>query len=162
MARPSCRLAKIADAFLHHDRPILRPADDSVVRVIAGAARPIRIGRGMAPLEIELAEPLPEPMLAVGGQMKGAVALGWGRRVVVSPHIGELDSPRGLAVFEQVIADLQALYRVEARRIVCDAHPDYAPTRWALAAGSAGDEGRPSCGARRRACRRASRRSRAG
>jgi hydrogenase maturation protein HypF len=129
------RLAKVADAFLHHDRPIVRPADDSVVRVIAGAARPVRIGRGMAPREIEIAGTFAVPTLAVGGHMKGAIALGWGKRIVVSPHIGELDSPRSLAVFEQVIADLSALYRVDVQRIVCDAHPDYASTRWALARG---------------------------
>ena len=129
------RLAQTADAFLHHDRPIVRPADDSVVRVIAGQPRPFRIGRGMAPLEIELEAEFPEPTLAVGGHMKGAVALGWGRRVVVSPHIGELDSPRSLRVFEQVIRDLSALYRVEVRRIACDAHPGYASTRWAAAQG---------------------------
>jgi hydrogenase maturation protein HypF len=127
------RLAHVADAFLHHDRPILRPADDSVLRVIGGKPRPIRIGRGMTPLEIELPRGLPQPTLAVGGHMKGAIALGWGRRVVVSPHIGELDSPRSLDVFAQVIADLQALHRVEARGVVCDAHPSYASTRWALA-----------------------------
>jgi hydrogenase maturation protein HypF len=129
------RMGGVADAFLHHDRPIVRPADDSVVRVIAGAPRPIRIGRGMAPREIEIAGKFVEPALAVGGHMKAAVALGWGSRVVISPHIGELDSPRSLAVFEQVIADLSALYRVDVRRIVCDAHPNYASTRWALAQG---------------------------
>lgn len=129
------RLAKVADAFLHHDRPIVRPADDSVVRAIGGLARPIRVGRGMAPLEIDLPLAFPEPILATGGHMKGAVALGWGNRVVVSPHIGELDSPRSLSVFEQVIVDLQALYRVEARHIICDAHPDYASTRWAISDG---------------------------
>ncbi len=129
------RLAKVADAFLHHNRPILRPADDSVVRVIADRPRPIRIGRGFAPLELEAARSFAEPTLAVGGHMKGAIALGWGNRIVVSPHIGELDSPRSLAVFEQVIADLQALYRVEAKRIVCDGHPDYASTRWAATQG---------------------------
>ncbi len=129
------RLSGVADAFLHHDRPIVRPADDSVLRIIAGKPRPIRIGRGIAPLEIELPEPFTEPTLAVGGHMKGAIALGWDRRAVISPHIGELDSPRSIAVFGQVIADLQALYRVEACRIVCDAHPNYASTRWAVAAG---------------------------
>jgi hydrogenase maturation protein HypF len=129
------RLSRIADAFLHHDRPIVRPADDSVLRVIAGKARRIRIGRGLSPLEIALVGEFTEPTLAVGGHMKGAIALGWGRRIVVSPHIGELDSPRSLHVFEQVIADLSALYRVDARRMVCDAHPGYASTRWAKASG---------------------------
>ena len=129
------RLCDVADAFLHHDRPIVRTADDSVVRVIEGLARPVRIGRGMAPREIEVIREFAVPTLAVGGHMKAAVALGWGRRVVISPHIGELDSPRSLAVFEQVIADLSALYRVEVQRILCDAHPNYASTRWALAQG---------------------------
>lgn len=127
------RLDGVADAFLHHDRPIVRPADDSVCRVIDGRARTLRGGRGLAPVELELPWHSAQPTLAVGGPMKAAVALGWGRRYVLSPHIGELDSPRGLRVFEQVIADLQALYRVRAQRIVCDAHPGYASTRWALA-----------------------------
>ncbi|MEF2070413.1 carbamoyltransferase HypF [Consotaella aegiceratis] len=129
------RLAWVADAFLEHDRPILRPADDSVVRVIGGRARPIRVGRGLAPLELDLDAPLGEPLLAVGGHMKGAIALAWNSRAIVSPHIGELDSPRSRAVFEQVIADLQDLYGVLARRVVCDGHPDYASTRWAVADG---------------------------
>lgn len=125
------RLGAFADAFLDHDRPILRPADDSVLRVIAGVPRPIRLGRGIAPLELNLPHPLEEPTLAVGGHLKATVAFGWGRRAVVSPHIGDLDSPRSLGVFRQVIADLQALYRVKAERIVCDSHPRYRSTVWA-------------------------------
>ena len=134
-AEAEVRLAAVADAFLHHDRRIIRPADDSVVRVVGGAPRPIRVGRGIAPLEIELPHAFEQPTLAVGGHMKATIALGWGKRVVVSPHIGELDSPRSLEVFEQVVADLQALYRVAARRIVCDAHPEYGSSRWAAAQG---------------------------
>jgi hydrogenase maturation protein HypF len=134
-AEAEVRLAAIADAFLHHDRRIVRPADDSVVRIVGGVPRPIRVGRGMAPLEIELPHAFEQPTLAVGGHMKGAIALGWGKRVVVSPHIGELDSPRSLEIFERVIADLQALYRVTAERIVGDAHPEYGSSRWAAAQG---------------------------
>ena len=63
--------------------------------------------------------------------MKNTIALGWGRRVVMSPHIGDLDTPRSLVVFEQVIADFQRLYGVQAEAIVCDAHPGYASSRWA-------------------------------
>jgi hydrogenase maturation protein HypF len=70
-------------------------------------------------------------LLAVGGHMKGTVALSWGRRAVVSPHIGEMDSPRSLDVFERVASDLQALYGVAAKRLVCDAHPGYTTHRWA-------------------------------
>jgi len=125
------RIAGIADAFLHHDRPIVRPADDPVFRRIAGAMRPFRIGRGCAPIELDLPWRQRRPVLAVGGHMKGTVALAWDKRVVVSPHIGEMDSPRSLAVFEQVAADLQNLYGVQAERIVCDTHPGYTTHRWA-------------------------------
>jgi len=125
------RIAGIADAFLHHDRPIVRPADDTVFRRIAGAMRPFRIGRGCAPIELDLPWRQRRPVLAVGGHMKGTVALAWDKRVVVSQHIGEMDSPRSLAVFEQVAADLQNLYGVQAERIVCDTHPGYTTHRWA-------------------------------
>jgi hydrogenase maturation protein HypF len=129
------RLATVADAFLHHDRPIVRPADDSVVRIAAGRARPIRLGRGVAPLELELPAELPEPVLAVGGHLKLTVALAWGRRVVVSPHIGDMGTLRSEQVFEQVTRDLQRLYDVHARRWLCDAHPGYTTTRWVQALG---------------------------
>jgi hydrogenase maturation protein HypF len=132
-AEAEARLADVADAFLHHDRPIVRPADDPVLRVIAGRARPIRLGRGVAPVEIALPFILPRPVLAVGGHLKNTLALAWAGRAVISPHIGDLSSPRSLRVFEQTIADLQALHRVTAEAVVCDAHPAYASTRWARA-----------------------------
>ncbi len=125
------RLGSVADAFLHHDRPIVRPADDPVHRNIAGALRPIRVGRGSAPVEIALPWQQPVPVLAVGGHMKGTVALAWDDRAVVSPHIGEMDSPRSIAVFEQVAGALQMLYGVTAEHIVCDAHSGYTTHRWA-------------------------------
>ena len=129
------RLSDIADAFLQHDRPIARPADDPVFRRIGRYLCPIRIGRGCAPRELNLPWRQPRPTLAVGGHMKGTVALSWDDRVVVSPHIGEMDSPRSLDVFAQVAADLQALYGVRAERIVCDAHPGYTTHRWARGQG---------------------------
>ncbi|MDH5512288.1 MAG: carbamoyltransferase HypF [Gammaproteobacteria bacterium] len=129
------RLKHVAEGFLHHDRPIARPADDPVYRVIAGFARPLRHGRGSAPLELALPFTLDEPLLAVGGHMKNTVALAWSDRIVVSPHIGDLDAPRSLNVFEQVITDLQHLYGVRARAIVSDAHPVYISSRWARRTG---------------------------
>jgi hydrogenase maturation protein HypF len=129
------RLGDVADGFLHHDRVIARPADDPVFRVIAGAARPLRLGRGTAPLELTLARRIRVPTLAVGAYMKATVALAWGERAVVSPHIGDLESPRGREVFAQVAHDLQRLYGVRAERIAHDAHPNFPNTRWARASG---------------------------
>jgi len=129
------RLAHVADGFLHHDRPIIRPADDPVVRVIGGAVRPLRLGRGSAPVEIELARRATVPTLAVGAFSKITVALAWGERAVVSPHIGELVSLRGRQVFAQVAEDLQRLYGVRAQRIAHDAHPGFPGTRWARESG---------------------------
>ena len=129
------RLGQVADAFLHHNRPIQRPADDPVWRQVASRVRPIRLGRGNAPLEIELPVTLDRPLLAVGAFLKNTVTLAWKSRAVVSPHIGELDSPRAVEVFRQVAADLQDLYGVRAEALACDAHPDFPNSRWARDAG---------------------------
>jgi hydrogenase maturation protein HypF len=129
------RLAEVADGYLHHDRSITRPADDPVVRVVAGVVRPVRLGRGTAPLEFDLPQSIRVPTLAVGAYMKTTVALAWDNRVVVSPHIGDLASPRGRAVFGQVARDLQELYGVRAQCIAHDAHPDFPNTRWARESG---------------------------
>lgn len=125
------RLKTIADAFLQHNRPILRPADDTLIRVIQNKKRLLRIGRGFAPLELNLTFHLKKPTLAVGGQMKNTIALAWDNRVVISPHIGELDTKRSIEVFSQVIDDLCHLYRVKPEQVICDAHPDYYSSRYA-------------------------------
>ena len=129
------RLGHVADAYLHHDRTIQRPADDPVMRVVGGKGRWLRLGRGCAPLELELPVRLARPVLAAGAHMKNTIALGWERRVVISPHIGDLDAPRTLAVFEQSIRELQELYNVRADVVACDAHAGYGSTCWALRSG---------------------------
>lgn len=134
-AEARTRLHHIADAFLHHNRPIQQRADDPVYRPILGRPRPLRLGRGNAPLELKLPHPLPRPSLALGGQMKNAVALAWGDRCVLSPHIGELDSPRALTEFRQAIDALQRLYGIQAEQLIIDAHPGYGYWPWAKQSG---------------------------
>ncbi len=129
------RLSGVADAFLHHDRPIVRPADDPVFRMSANQPRPLRLGRGTSPLEMSLPFELETPLLAVGGHNKNTVALAWKQRVIISPHIGDLGSLRSMTVFEQMIADLQKLYNMTVTRVVCDAHGGYASSRWARTSG---------------------------
>lgn len=127
------RLGGVADAYLHHNRPIRRPADDSVFRKLGGRVRPLRLGRGLAPMELRLKDPVEQPILALGADLKNTVALAMDDRVVISPHLGDLGAPRSLEVFEQVIDDLCRLFAVRPGLMVCDAHPAYFSSRWARA-----------------------------
>jgi hydrogenase maturation protein HypF len=128
------RLGQIADLFLMHNRPIARPCDDSVARVVCGRESVIRRARGFAPLPVFVGRNLP-PVLAVGGHLKNTVAIASGQQVFLSQHVGDLDTLESRVAFERAIADLCRLYRFEPEIVACDLHPDYASTRWALASG---------------------------
>ena len=131
------RLGHLADAFLHHDRPIVRPADDPVYRVIGGLPRAAAPGtRHARRWNSNCPRHLPEPVLALGSHMKNTLCLAWGTRAVVSPHIGELDTPRSLDTLAQVATDLQRLYQVRATRVlIVDRHPGYGTRRYARDSG---------------------------
>lgn len=124
------RLAGIADLFLIHDRPIARQVDDSLVRVILGREMVLRRARGYAPFPVPVAQTLP-PLLAVGAHQKNTLAIAAGCQVVVSQHVGDLDTPLALDAFRRVAEDLPRLYALEPKAVVCDRHPDYHSTRHA-------------------------------
>lgn len=135
-AEAEARLGRIADGFLHHDRPIVRPLEDSVWQVYASLGPvPLRLGRGSAPLEFTLPHSLPEPVLALGGEQKVTIALGWGNRAVISPHLGDLEHPESLALLQRVADDFCRLYQVQPRQIAIDAHPGFQSRQWASAQG---------------------------
>jgi hydrogenase maturation protein HypF len=119
------RLGKVADLLLLHDREILQPADDSVVRVMAGRVRMIRRARGYAPAPIRMPLEVDRPGLAVGGQVKGALALVRGRDLVLSPHLGDQDTVLARERHADTAVDLQRLLRLKPSWVACDSHPDY-------------------------------------
>jgi len=133
------RLGPIADVLLTHDRPIVRPVDDSIVRVGIDGPRVLRRARGFAPLPIELhGDGYAPTVLAVGGHLKNTVALTLSRvrethhvQVVMSAHVGDLESTLSIEVFRRAIDDLLDFYRATPEIVACDLHPDYASTRHA-------------------------------
>lgn len=130
------QLDGIADAFLVHDRPIVRRVDDSVVRVIAGQAVTFRLARGYAPLPLPALETVAcSPVLAVGGHQKVALAAWSGAQAVLAQHVGDLDDAESRLAFAGTVEDLQCLYRFDPATIACDLHPDYFSTRWAMTRG---------------------------
>lgn len=129
-------LAEIADLWLHHDREILHPIDDSVVRVTGNRSATLRLGRGLGPLSIDLDALRPAgaaaapPMLAVGGQMKAAIAIFGGTQSVLGPHIGELEGANTRERWIKHVAELCWLYGIKPELLVCDQHPSYFTTDW--------------------------------
>ena len=137
------RLADIAEGFLVHNRPIAQHVDDSIVRVLLGRVQVLRRARGYAPLPVPCAATLaradpapaqracPPAVLAVGGQEKNVVAMTVGHDILVSQHIGALETAAGLHTFSRVVTSLAHLYDVHPAQMACDSHPDYLSTQWA-------------------------------
>lgn len=117
-------LAGIADAFLVHDRRIENRLDDSVMQIAAAAPQILRRARGYVPLGLVLTT---EPGdLALGAQQKSGIALGLGRIALPGPHLGELEHAGVRRAFAAAPEALCRRYRCPPRRILIDAHPDYA------------------------------------
>lgn len=124
------RLSGIADVFLLHDRDILVPNDDSVLRIISGRPSFIRRSRGYVPLPVVLEHETP-PILAVGGELKNTICITRGRMAFLSQHIGDMESPSTIEYFTKTVKRLSRILDVKPRLIAADLHPDYAATRWA-------------------------------
>ncbi len=126
------QLAGIADAFLIGERPIARRVDDSVVAVRAGRPLMIRRSRGYAPAAV-CRLPAGPPVLAVGADLKNAVALVVEGQVFVSQHIGDLDDYPSYVAFEETVRDLLSMYDVDAAQLTVahDLHPEFRSTRFA-------------------------------
>lgn len=129
------RLGPIADVFLVHDRPIVRPVDDSVAQCTTAGLQVLRRARGYAPLSIDTAAidtgADGPTVLAVGGHLKNTVALALGSQVVLSAHVGNLDSVLSVEMHRRAIDDLVEFFEVTPEVVACDMHPDYASTRHA-------------------------------
>ncbi|WOX05628.1 carbamoyltransferase HypF [Microbulbifer pacificus] len=127
------RLGKIADLFLLHDRAILRPLDDSVVRVMGGQPVLFRRARGYAPLPLPLPDTLScdEPLLALGADLKNCVAACCGNTAYLGPYVGDLQDRSAQRQFERAIADIAHLHGLTPANLLCDRHRGYISNRWA-------------------------------
>ena len=125
------RLRPLADWFLLHNRDIYMRADDSVVRTFEGAERVLRRSRGFVPQAIDLGMEVTE-VLACGAELKNTFCLSKGRYAVLSQHIGDMENYETLVFFEETLANLKKLFRVQPRAVAHDLHPGYLSTQFAL------------------------------
>jgi hydrogenase maturation protein HypF len=136
------RLGPLSDALLLHDREICSGVDDSVAQVVGGRPLLLRRARGYVPRPI-LAERLPVAggVLALGGEMKGAICLTRPGQLVLGRHLGELDHVATQDHLRAEVALMTGLLGVTPRVVAHDLHPDYFTSRLARElAGAAGAE----------------------
>jgi hydrogenase maturation protein HypF len=124
------KLAEIADLFLVHDRLILHPVDDSIVRVMEQRATVLRCARGYAPLSLASGFAVASSV-ALGGHQKNTVAVAVGRQIILGPHIGDLSGAETRGAFARAVDRMTTLYDVHPEIVVCDEHPDYHSTGFA-------------------------------
>lgn len=124
------RLRGVADWFVFHNRDIYMRADDSVVRTFEQRERVLRRSRGYVPHPVDLGLEVQE-VLACGAELKSTFCLTKGRYGILSQHIGDLENLETLEFFEETLANLKKLFRVEPRAVAYDLHPQYMSTRFA-------------------------------
>lgn len=124
------RLADLVDFFLLHNREIVSPLDDSVVRIVSGKTRLIRRSRGYVPEPVNLELVFPD-ILACGGESKNTFCLVKKDKAFLSQHIGTLSNPGVFNRYQQNIRFLGSLFNVKPELVACDLHPDYQSSRYA-------------------------------
>jgi hydrogenase maturation protein HypF len=124
------RLQSVADWFVFHNRDIYMRTDDSVVRTMEGHERVLRRSRGYVPHPVDLGMPVSE-LLACGAELKNTFCLTKDHYAILSQHIGDLENYETLVFFEETLANLKKLFRVEPRAVAYDLHPNYMSSRFA-------------------------------
>lgn len=117
-------LSGIADFVLTHNREIVNPIDDSVVRVSSHAPLFLRRARGYVPDPIQSLENV-DGIVALGGQLKNTFSLGRNHQIFVGPHLGNLSDVRSLDHYEKTLSHLSKWMGVTFQTIALDAHPLY-------------------------------------
>jgi hydrogenase maturation protein HypF len=124
------QLSAVADWFLLHNRGIYMRVDDSVARTFEGSSRVLRRSRGYAPQPIDLGRSIGQ-VLACGAELKNTLCLTKDRYAFLSQHIGDLENFETLEFFNETLANLKKLFRIEPQVVAHDMHPIYLSSRLA-------------------------------
>ncbi|WP_418641288.1 carbamoyltransferase HypF [Sulfurimonas sp. ST-27] len=125
------KLPLVVEVSLNHDREIINGCDDSVMMQIADQNITLRLARGFAPLSFVTKIQKSKKILALGAQQKSTITLAFEGNIVISPHIGDLNTVGAMEYFRQTVQTFQRLYNFQPDIIVCDKHPGYETTKWA-------------------------------
>ena len=116
-------LSPVADKFLCHDLRIGLDCSSSVAAVRDGRARILRRSRGYTPLPIHVKRPLSRIVASFGGDVNSVIALGYGRQIVPSQHIGDLRCTEATERQIEILNRLSMLFDCVPEVVACDMNP---------------------------------------
>lgn len=108
---------------LSHDRPILTPLDDSIVRVACGRTQIFRRARGFVPNPIRIK--VRDNIFAAGGDLKAGFCYTGDGKAYLSQYLGDLEDEGCRRAYEKEKMRMRELFGFEPEYFACDMHPGY-------------------------------------
>ncbi len=128
-------LSHLCDVILSHDRPILIRADDTVIDLCFDKPYMIRRSRGYAPLPFMTKEKRKGTVLGIGGELKNTFCIGKNQLFYPSPYVGDMGDVRTIRALDESVFRMLELLEANPQMILCDLHPGYNTTVYALELG---------------------------
>ncbi len=125
------KLPLVVQTSLTHNRDIINACDDSVVMNVCNKPLVLRLSRGYGPKSFFLKHKTGKKILALGANQKSTITLAFDNNMIISPHIGDLNSLEAFEYFIRTVDTFKRFYNFEPDIIVCDKHPKYETTKWA-------------------------------
>ncbi|MCD8510139.1 MAG: carbamoyltransferase HypF [Bacillus sp. (in: Bacteria)] len=119
----------LVDSILSHNRPILRPIDDSVVEMREGNSHFYRRARGYVPDPIDVSVNV-DGIISLGAQLKNTFTFGREKQLFVGPHNGDLENIVSINQSKKTMNEFLQLTGIEPKLWVVDKHPNYPHKGW--------------------------------
>lgn len=109
--------------MLSHNRRILRPLDDSVMKIVAGRQQFIRRGRGHVPNPIAI--DVKGEVFAAGGDLKSSFCFVKNNYAYVSQYLGDLESVSCQKFYRNEMKTMEGLFGFNPNKVAIDMHEGY-------------------------------------
>lgn len=121
------KIGNIFDGVLDYNREIVHCIDDSILQMMAGEMRVIRLARGLSPTNIELKEELENLKIHIGmgAEQKITITYSMGNNYLISPYIGDLNNPSSMGRYEKTLDFFYEIYPSNPDTFVSDIHQNY-------------------------------------
>ena len=126
------KLSNVVDFVLDFNRDILNASDDSVIQIVDNDITKIRNARGYSPTAFSFENKSKKKILSLSANQKSTISLYFENNLILSPYIGDLNSLKSMEYFERTIETFKRFYDFEPEVLVCDKHPNYESTKFAL------------------------------